>query len=644
MTTPVIVDTTHSPYARLRPVPINAVTLTDNFWAPRLKTLRETTLPTQLAQIEQTGRLDNFRYAAGLTEHPPQGYVFNDSDVYKWLEAVFWSALDEGDLCQSTAKVIEAVLAAQQPDGYLNTAFMFAKADQRWTNIRDLHELYCAGHFIQAAIAAHRSPTKGKAKGEDVLLSTARRLADLICNTFGPNESGKTPTVPGHQEIEIALLELYRLTRDRKYLDQAQYFLDARGHGLIGGSPYHQDHSPYRSLTRHAGHAVRALYMNIAAADLYAETGDPTLLETLVRLWDHTTSRQMYITGGLGARHSGESFGDDYELPNHQAYCETCAAIASVMWNYRMTLITCGNSITAGDSIPSDARYTDLLEHTLYNAVLPGISLDGQRYFYVNPLASEGDHQRQPWFPCACCPPNLARLLAALPGYFYSLSDDNTLWVHLYAENTLHFTFPDGVPLTLEVHTLYPWQGDITLTVRGTGTFALNLRLPGWCPDPTLTLNGSPLDQPLIPGTYHTISRTWTVGDTIMLHLPMPVRYLASHPAVTENTARVALQRGPLLYCLETADNPIHLDEIYLDPTQSPAIQSHPGLLGGITTLHLSAFHRPPTSPWNNHLYRPITGSLPLTIAPASHTLTAIPYYAWANRTPGQMRVWLRSN
>ncbi|HLF89786.1 MAG TPA: beta-L-arabinofuranosidase domain-containing protein, partial [Anaerolineales bacterium] len=619
-----VVNTTHSPQARLRPVSVNAVTLTDEFWAPRLQSLREVTLPTQLAQIEQTGRLDNFRHAAGWVSTPRKGFVYDDSDVYKWLEAVFWSSVHRNAFGRSTVKAtevattslpgefeqrvdgaIEAILAAQQPDGYLNTAFMDDKAAQRWTNLRDLHELYCAGHFIQAAITHYRTTADEK------LLTAALRLSDLICTTFGLAEQGKIPGVPGHQEIEIALVELYRLTRDLKYLEQAQYFLDARGRGLIGGNPYHQDHKPYRTLTRHAGHAVRALYMNIAAADLYLETGDPTLLETLTRLWVHATSRQMYITGGFGARHSGESFGDDYELPNGRAYAETCAAIASVMWNYRMVILTC------------DARYTDLLEHTLYNAVLPGLSADAQHYFYVNPLANDGGdvtiaHRRQPWFPCACCPPNLARLLASLPCYFYSLSDDNALWIHLYADNTVNLTLPDSMPLTLEVRTSYPWQGDITLTTRGAATFALHLRLPGWCPDPTLTLNGSPLDHSLTPGTYHKISRTWTDGDSLTLHLPMPVRILESHPAVAENTGKIAFQRGPVLYCLESADNPGNLDDLYFDPAQPPTTQHHPDLLGGLTTLHFPAQHRPPTHPWNNHLYRPLTPH-----PPTPHLLTA---------------------
>jgi DUF1680 family protein len=646
----VVVDTSHSPYAKLRPIPLDAVTLTDSFWAPRLRALRAVTLPAQLAQIEQTGRLDNFRRAAGELDVPRKGYVFDDSDVYKWLEAVSWSSVGSDDFNRPMKATEVAttnhserflpnltpiLLAVQQPDGYLNTAFMFDKADQRWTNLRDWHELYCAGHFIQAAIAQTR------ATGDEQILTSARKFADLICTTFGPEDqgpdaSGKRPGVPGHQEIEMALVELYRLTRDRKYLVQAQYFLDARGHGLIGGSPYHQDHKPYRSLDHHAGHAVRALYMNCGAADLYAETGDPTLLDTLTRLWEHVTTRQMYVTGGFGARHSGESFGDDYELPNRRAYAETCAAIASVMWNYRMVLIT------------GDARYTDLLEHTLFNAVLPGFSADGQGYFYVNPLTNDGDHRRQPWFSCACCPPNIARLLASLPGYFYSWSNDFsrfTLWLHLYADNTLTIPLPDGSPLTLEIRTAYPWGEDLTITVRGSGTFTLNLRLPGWCETPTLTTSFPHEESPLTPGTYHPLTRTWTDGDTLTLHLPMPVRFLASHPAVAENTGRVALQRGPLLYCLESADNPdVNLDEIVLDPTAPPTLDSRPDLLGGLTLLHLQAEHQPAPPAWSTTLYRPLTSASPPP--PATHhasLITALPYYAWANRTPGQMRVWLRT-
>lgn len=645
-----VADTRHSPYARLRPVPLDAVTLTGGFWASRLKTLRQVTLPTQLEQLEGTGRLDNFRRAAGWTDAPRRGFVFDDSDVYKWLEAaaLLLSPLpagrargrgDEEPLLTAFHAVSAAILAAQQPDGYLNTAFMGEQAAQRWANLRDLHELYCAGHFIQAALAASRASPRstggaGDREGEvgDALLQAALRLADLICATFGPSETGRRPGVPGHQEIEIALIELYRLTRNRKYLEQAQFFLDARGHGLIGGSPYHQDHKPYRELDRLAGHAVRALYMNVAAADLYAETGDATLLQALTRLWEHTTARQMYVTGGLGARHAGESFGDDYELPNRQAYAETCAAIASLMWNYRMLLLT------------GDARFADLLEHTLYNAALPGLSLDGQRYFYTNPLASEGEHRRQPWFACACCPPNLARLLASLPGYFYSLDDENTLWIHLYAENTLRLTLPDGAPLALEVHTSYPWQGDVTLTTRAAGAFALRLRLPAWCADPALTLNGSPLDQPLLPGSYVELRRTWADGDAVSLHLPMPVRYLEAHPAVAENHGKVAVQRGPLLYCLESADQPeFNLDDLYLDLAQPPSVEHHPSLPGQLTALRLPAAHRLPSPPWQDQLYRPRSLSHARAAASALVTVTAIPYFAWANRQPGQLRVWLKA-
>jgi uncharacterized protein len=623
-----LVDTTHSPYAKLRPVPLDAVTFTDSFWVPRLQSLRKVTLPMQLAQIEQTGRLDNFRRAAGWIEGPRRGFVYDDSDVYKWLEAVAWTYSSGGECINDLDSIISAILAAQQPDGYLNTAFMFDKVGQRWTNLRDWHELYCAGHFIQAAVAHYRTTADRR------LLTAACKLAGLICGTFGPESTGRQPGVPGHQEIEIALIELYRVTGETRYLDQSIYFLDARGRGLIGGGSYHQDHTPYRDLTGHTGHAVRALYMNVAAADICLETGDPTLLQTLIRLWEHTTSRQMYVTGGLGARHSGESFGDDYELPNHRAYAETCAAIASMMWNYRMLLLT-GN-----------AQYADLLEHTLYNAVLPGISLEGEHYFYVNLLANEGAHRRQPWFACACCPPNLARLLASISGYFYSLSDDNALWIHLYADGVVRVTLPDGTRLALEVRTSYPWKGDIKLTVRGAGTFAINLRVPGWCPDPALTLNGQPLDDPANPGAYHAIHRSWRDGDAIALHLPMPVRFLESHPSISENTGKVAIQRGPILYCLESADNPFNLDDVYLDLTGPPSTQYQSDLLNDIVALRVLADHRPPSRPWKDHLYRPV--ELPPQMIPVhlpsspGQSLTAIPYFAWANRSPGQMRIWLK--
>src|SRR5918994_2723190 len=449
---PVVVDTSKSRYSRLRPLPLSDVLLLDGFLEPRRRVNHETTLPSQYDLLEQTGRLDNFRRVAGKIDAPFSGVYFNDSDVYKWLEAAAWTLASDPDpnLERMVNAAIGEIEDAQRPDGYLNTYFSFEKASERWTDLTHKHELYCAGHLIQAAVAHHR------ATGSERLLTVACRFADHICDTFGPEEEGKRLGTDGHEEIEMALVELYRDTGDRKYLDQAKFFVDMRGHGLVSGKEYHQDHKPFRELREIVGHAVRAMYLNCAGADLYAETGEPALLAALEGLWQNMTTRRMYVNGAIGSRFDYEAFGKDYELPNERAYAESCAAIGSVMWNWRML------------SLEGDVRYADLMEHTLYNAVLPGISLDGEHYFYENPLADDGSHRRQPWFYCACCPPNIARLLASLPGYFYSTSSEG-LWVHLYAEGEADIRFDENHSVRLRQRTRYPWDGEVTIEIAGEG-------------------------------------------------------------------------------------------------------------------------------------------------------------------------------
>ena len=429
---PVVVDTSKSPHVRLRPLPLTDVRLADGFWEPRRQVNREETLPSQYRHLEETGRLDNFRKASGKMEGRFEGIYFNDSDVYKWLEAAAWSLATDPDpgLTTMVDAAISEIEDAQEPDGYLNTYFTFERAGERWTDF-DLHEMYCAGHLFQAAVAHFH------ATGSTRLLDVAVRFADHICDTFGPEQDGKRQAVDGHEEIEMALVELFRVTGDRRYLEQAEYFVDARGHGLLGkpygqhDPSYSQDHKPFREQDAVVGHAVRALYFYLGAADVYAETGEMALLDALHDLWNNMTTRRMYVSGGLGSRYEGEAFGDDFELPNGRAYTETCAAIASVMWNWRMLMLEGG------------AGYADLIEHTLYNAVLPGVSLDGGDYFYENPLEDTGTHRRQPWFGCACCPPNVARMLASIPGYFYSVSDA-AVWVHLYAEGSAEVKMNGG--------------------------------------------------------------------------------------------------------------------------------------------------------------------------------------------------------
>lgn len=622
-TLPVVVDTTNSPFAKLRPMPVNAVQLNDSFWAPRLAINREATIPSQFQQIEDTNRLNNLRRASGKIEADFEGIFFNDSDIYKWLEAASFAIVHEDD--PETRRMIEVatreIADAQQEDGYLNTYFMFEKAKDRWTNLKDMHELYCAGHFFQAAVAHYR------ATGEEAMLDVARRFADLICETFGEEADGKKVGACGHEEVEMGLVELYRATGERKYLDQANYFLGVRGRKppVLGGGEYHQDHLPVREQDRMTGHAVRHVYLTSGIADVYLETGEPALLNALEPLWRNMTERQMYVTGGIGSRYEGEAFGNDYELPNERAYTETCAAIGSLMWNWRMLAAT------------AEARFADVMELALYNGILSGLSLDGKEYFYQNPLADSGAHRRQAWFGCACCPPNVARLLAELPGYFYSVSE-NTAWVHLFAEGSARLTLPDGREIELAQHTRYPWDGMVEIEVRTAGEFEMAIRVPGWAEGASASLAGP---DPIVPGSYLRLRRTWQDGDKIALTLPMPVRRVYAHPHVAENQGHVALMRGPLVYCVEQADNP-GIDPRDLVLPRAGAIEPHfePDRLNGVIVLTGRALARPPASEWSGRLYA--ENETPIAPEAKPVTFTAIPYYAWANRAPGRMQVWLK--
>jgi uncharacterized protein len=628
----VVVDTSNSPFARLRPVALGAVTIDDAFWTPRMRTNRESTLPSQYCLLRETGRIDNLLRAAGTMDGAFQGRFFNDSDVYKWLEAASWALAGgpdaDPDLVAMIDEAISAVEDAQRADGYLNSYFTGERADQRWTDF-DFHEMYCAGHLIQAAVAHHR------VTGSTRLLDVATRFADHIDATFGAEQDKRIGT-DGHPEIEMALVELARETREPRYLNLAQFLITVRGHGVLGdaygrfGPKYHQDHQPFSDLKEIVGHAVRAVYLNAGVADLYAETGESALLDALHRLWQSMTARKMYVSGGIGSRYEGESFGEDYELPNALAYTETCAAIGSVMWNWRMLLIT------------GDACYADLLEQTLYNAMLPGISLGGESYFYQNPLADEGNHRRQAWFGTACCPPNVARTLASLPGYVYSVSDDG-VWVHLYTAGTVQTHLADGRRVELRQETQYPWDGEIALEVGGEGEFSLMLRIPAWCEhEATVTVNGLPLPGSLRPGSYAEVRRNWRPGDTVCLTLPMAVRRIESHPYVVENAGRVALMRGPLLYCVEAIDNPdVALDDLELPAEASFQPDFRPDLLGGVVVLTVDARSNPPDDSWSTALYRTARFGVE-AVDRERVSLTSIPYHTRANREPGPMRVWLR--
>ncbi len=629
----VVVDTRHSPGARLRPVAVSAVTLTGGLLAARRETNRTVSLRTQFEQIEQTHRIDNFRRAAGKIETDYVGVYFNDSDVYKWVEAAAWSLASTPDpeLDALLDRVITEIGDSQRPDGYLNSYFAVDRADERWTN-PDLHETYCAGHLFQAAVAHFR------ATGKTSLLDVARRYADHIDATFGPEDEGKRFWIDGHEEVELALIELARATGEVRYVDLAKYFIDTRGHQRLpkpyGDRPmsYHQDHEPLRETSEVVGHAVRQLYYTIGATDLTLERPEAALDDALGRLWESATERKMYVTGGFGARWEGEAFGDDYELPNDSAYAETCAAIAGAMWGWRLFLRT------------GEPRYLDVLERALFNNVLAGLSQSGDRYFYQNPLEDDGDHRRSEWFGTACCPPNVARTLASLPGYLYATDDAGGIFVTLYADSDAVIDRTDAEPVRIAQRTSYPWDGTVTLRVDTPGRYAVHLRIPGWVGEaPSVTVNGQDAAVVRSAAAFATIERDWRSGDTVELLLPMPVRRIVANPNVTADGGRVALERGPLVYCVEAADNDGRdVRTAILDADGEITSQFRPDLLGGVVTLSLPAHVAGPERAWSGRLYHATTDLAAQPDEPVS--LTAIPYYAWANRETGPMVVWLRTS
>lgn len=620
-----VVDTRHSPNVRLRSIPPAHLQLTDTFWAPRREINGRYTLRLQLQHLETSHTLDNFRRLSENLDAPFVGMYFADSDVYKWLEAVGWHLADhpaDTELRDHAEAIIDLLEQAQRPDGYLNSYFARERAEERWTNF-DLHEMYCAGHLFQGAVGYHRTT------GDPRILRIATRFADHLCQIFGSGPEQRV-AIDGHEEVELGLIELYRTTGERRYLNQAAFFVAARGRGLLGKPyghhppEYSQDHVPFENIDTVVGHAVRALYYTAGVADLCAELDAPNYRAALERQWQNMTQRRMYVSGGVGSRHEGESFGGDYELPHARAYTETCAAIASVMWNSRML------------AFDGEARFADLLEWTLFNAVLPGLSLDGERYFYQNPLADDGHHRRQAWFGVACCPPNLARTLAALPAYLYGVADDE-LWVHLYASSELRTQLANGTEVALTQTTDYPWDETVTFQVLSSARFALMLRVPGWCQGATLSIDGVPQDTPLAAGSTVRVARDWQAGESVRLTLPMPVRYLSAHRRVSEATGRAAIARGPILYCVEGVDHPsIDSSDLILPSSPTAFARTPSDLPGELPALRATATLQAPDT---GALYRELHESEPTASEPA--TLTAIPYFAWANRQAGPMQVWI---
>jgi hypothetical protein len=619
----------------VQPVAFTKARFGDRFWAPRLETNRAVTVPYTLKKCEETGRVDNFLKAAGRMPGAHEGLRFNDSDVFKVIEGAAYSLQLQPDaaLDRTLDELIVKIAAAQEADGYLYTARTINPAapardagPTRWSYELQSHELYNVGHLYEAAVAHYL------ATGKRSLLDVALKNADLIDRTFGPRP-GQRRDISGHQEIEIGLVKLYRVTGAERYLRLSKFLLDERGH-YHGRQPYAyadnpgymQDHLPVTEQGEAVGHAVRAGYMYAAMADVAALTGDAGYMRAMERIWQNVVEKKLYITGGIGARHQGEAFGEDYELPNDSAYNETCAAIANVLWNERLFLLH------------GEAKYLDVLERTLYNGYLAGVAFSGSEFFYPNPLAfdgvttfNQGAKERSPWFHCSCCPSNVVRFMPSLPGYAYAQQGD-ALYVNLYVAGEAEVTLPSGA-LRLTQATDYPWSGQVVLTLapERESAFRVLLRIPSWVgsqPTPgdlyryveatvggvALRVNGAP--QPLVLDRgFAVLSRTWRAGDRIELELPMPVRRVLCDERVAGNRGRVAVERGPLVYCAEGVDN------------------------GGQALALTLADDAVLTPVWQAEL---LHGIMALRGVSQGRAVTLIPYYAWAHRGVGEMAVWLK--
>ncbi|MFB5192159.1 glycoside hydrolase family 127 protein [Alicyclobacillus fastidiosus] len=639
--------------------PIKHVKVKDRFWGGYKKVVESEVIPYQwqalndeLADLEPSHAIENFRIAAGISSGEYYGTVFQDSDVAKWLETVAYSLRNfpNTELERRADEVIELLGMAQANDGYLNTYYLLKGPQNRWTNLRDNHELYSAGHFIEAAVAYY------EATGKTKFLDIVKKYADLIECTFGA-EPNKLKGYPGHQEIELALVKLFDVTQNERYLKLAEFFINQRGgtpcyfeeervrratidtaltwnseenvnFGL--GYEYQQAHRPVREQTEAVGHAVRAMYMYIAMADLAARKNDESLKEACERLWDDVTNRKMYISGGIGSTLNGEAFTAPYDLPNDSMYCETCASVGLAFWANRML------------RLEVHGKYADVLERAIYNGTLSGMDLDGKRFFYVNPLEinrhqksrkdqSHVKSERQQWFSCACCPPNLARMIASIEDHVYTRSSD-TIFMHLYIASEMETKIGNETIRISQQHD-YPWRGDIQIDIQTTALtkFGLGLRVPGWCKRATLQLNGEELSMESLFNGYVIVERTWQDGDQLRLLLDMPVEKIRSNPLVTMNQEQIALQRGPIVYCIEEVDNGSNLAALRLSKDAQFAIEWQDNLLNGVMQINTSG-----------HRIQPFDG-LYTSAVPKKHaqTVYAIPYYAWCNRTPGEMRVWI---
>ena len=645
--------------SHLESLPIADVDIHDDFWSPRRDTVRTHTLDNVYSHLRETGRLENFRLAAGDTDGNYNGQFYNDSDVYKWVEAASYAAAanETPKIVERVGDVVALIDAAQQENGYLNTYFQVVEPGNKWTNLHMMHELYCAGHLFEAAVAHHR------ATGNDQLLDVACKFADHIDRQFGPNAQ---QGIPGHQEIELALVKLARETDDDRYLDLAQYFLDERGQpdspfiqelqhaDEIGGDvmdellddegnydgSYFQDHAPVREQDTVEGHAVRAMYLYTGMAEVVKETGEDGLLETLHRLWQNMTQKRMYVTGGIGSTYKGERFTADYDLPTETSYAETCAALGSILWNQRMFELT------------GKPQFGDLMDRTLHNALLAGLSLDGTEFFYANPheMGPDGHplhdinpnrfaNERQGWFDTACCPTNIPRLVLSLNKFIYARDPDApALYTNLFISSTAT-TSLNGTQIELTQDTSYPWVGETTfeVAVSQPTSFTLNIRIPEWAADPAVKVNRESVSASDADAGFVQVNRKWESGDTVTVTFQLPIMRLAAHPNVRATAGQIALQRGPIVYCLEGVDHDRPLHQLALPLASELKAVHNPDLLDGVTVLQGEAA-APALSEWADTLYQDVDDTTAVRTR-----IQAIPYYGWGHRDPGEMRIWMQT-
>ncbi len=614
-------------------VPFTNVALHDHFWSSKVEINRRVTIPSSFKKCEETGRVRNFVLAAKKTGKFQTTYPFDDTDVYKIIEGASYSMAVHPDatLDRYVDSLVTIIAEAQEPDGYLYTARTINPQEvhkwagkERWVNESLIsHELYNSGHLFEAAVAHYM------ATGKRNFLDVAVKNANLLDSVFGP---GKRNDAPGHEIVEMGLVRLYRVTGERKYLNLAKFFIDCRGKKIDSTRSYWQDHMPIIQQEEAVGHAVRAGYLYSGVADVAALTGDKEYLRAIDKIWENVVSKKFYITGGVGAEGDGERFAGNYELPNLTAYNETCAAIANVYWNYRMFLLH------------GDSKYIDVLERSLYNTVVAGVGMDGKSFFYSNPLACDGIYKfnsdnsltRQPWFNCSCCPTNLCRFLPSISGYIYARKE-NRLYVNLFVGSSARIQLANSASVELSQQTQYPWDGAVNIRVNPAtkSAFAILLRIPGWVrnqPVPSdlysyispskesisITVNGGPVEYTIENG-YAVINREWERDDRIELVLPMNIHRVEANNNVSADRGMVALERGPVVFCLESIDNR-QLDSLTLPDSAELRVEKRNDLLGGVNI---------------------ITGDVPVTHHQTTVTLTAIPYFAWSNREAGTMKVWL---